>query len=145
MGSEKDLRLCMAPIIQVLQPIFGASLITGFARLGGRSVAIVANQPQHLAGSINVDAADKATQFIQVADAFHMPLIFLTDNPGVLAGSASEKAGILRHADSRDRHYKYQCTQRYRSGPTLYRTATKHHPSSTSGAQRLCKNRNTSR
>ncbi len=81
-----------------IQPIFGASLITGFARLGGRSVAIVANQPQHLAGSINVDAADKATQFIQVADAFHMPLIFLTDNPGVLAGSASEKAGILRHA-----------------------------------------------
>ncbi len=81
-----------------IQPVFGPSLITGFARLGGRSVAIVANQPNHLAGSINVDAADKATQFIQVADAFHVPLIFLTDNPGVLAGSVSEKAGILRHA-----------------------------------------------
>ena len=81
-----------------VQPAFGQSIITGFARLGGRSVAIVANQPLHLAGSINVDAADKAAQFIQVADSFHIPLIFLTDNPGVLAGSGSEKAGILRHA-----------------------------------------------
>ena len=64
----------------------------------GQPVAVVANQPQHLAGAINVDAADKATQFITIADSFHVPLIFLTDNPGVLAGSASEKAGILKHA-----------------------------------------------
>lgn len=81
-----------------VQPVFGPSIITGFARLGGRTVAIVANQPKYLAGSINVDAADKAAHFIQVADSFHIPLIFLTDNPGVLAGSASEQAGILRHA-----------------------------------------------
>ena len=81
-----------------IQPMFGQSLITCLARLSGRPVAIVANQPQHMAGSITVEAADKATQFIQVADSFHLPLIFLTDNPGVLAGSSSEKAGILRHA-----------------------------------------------
>ena len=81
-----------------IQPMFGQSLITCLARLGGRPVAIVANQPQYIAGSITVEAADKATQFIQVADSFHLPLIFLTDNPGVLAGSSSEKAGILRHA-----------------------------------------------
>ena len=81
-----------------IQPMFGQSLITCFARLSGRPIAIVANQPQHMAGSITVEAADKATQFIQVADSFHLPLIFLTDNPGVLAGSSSEKAGILRHA-----------------------------------------------
>ena len=81
-----------------IQAGFGQSILTGFARLGGHPVAVVANQPQHLAGAINVDAADKATQFITVADSFHVPLIFLTDNPGVLAGSASEKAGILKHA-----------------------------------------------
>ncbi len=64
----------------------------------GQSVAIVANQPSHMAGTIDVDAADKAAHFISVADSFHVPLVFLTDNPGVLAGSASERAGILRHA-----------------------------------------------
>ena len=48
-----------------------------------------------MAGSITVEAADKATQFIQVADSFHLPLIFLTDNPGVLAGSSSEKLAFL--------------------------------------------------
>lgn len=81
-----------------LQPRFGPSLLTGLAHLGGQPVAIVANQPAHLAGTIDVDAADKAAHFIQVADSFHVPLVFLTDNPGVLAGSASETAGILRHA-----------------------------------------------
>jgi acetyl-CoA carboxylase carboxyltransferase component len=81
-----------------IQPGFGPSMITGFARLSGQPVAVVANQPQHLAGTINVEAAEKATHFIKVADSFHVPLIFLTDNPGVLAGSASEKAGILKHA-----------------------------------------------
>lgn len=81
-----------------LQPRFGPSLLTGLARLAGQPVAIVANQPNQLAGTIDVDAADKAAHFIQVADSFHLPLVFLTDNPGVLAGSASERAGILRHA-----------------------------------------------
>jgi len=81
-----------------VQPEFGASLLTGLARLGGQSVAIVANQPLVRAGTIDVDAADKAAHFVQVADSFHMPLLFLTDNPGVMAGSAAERAGILRHA-----------------------------------------------
>lgn len=81
-----------------IQPAFGPSLVTGLARLAGQAVAIVANQPLHLAGTIDVDAADKAAAFIRIADSFHLPLVFLTDNPGVLAGSASERAGILRHA-----------------------------------------------
>ena len=81
-----------------VQPRFGPSMLTGFARLAGQPVAIVANQPAHLAGTIDVDAADKAAHFLQVADAFHLPIVLLTDNPGVLAGSASERAGILRHA-----------------------------------------------
>jgi acetyl-CoA carboxylase carboxyltransferase component len=79
-----------------VQPDFGRSCITALCRLGGHPVAVVANQPKVLAGSINADAADKAAHFITVADSFHVPLVFLADNPGVLAGSASEKAAILR-------------------------------------------------
>ena len=103
-----------------IQPMFGQSLITCFARLSGRPVAIVANQPQHMAGSITVEAADKATQFIQVADSFHLPLIFLTDNPGVLAGSSSEKlafSDMLEECSShnttlRSLKYKSRCVKR---------------------------------
>lgn len=81
-----------------VQPRFGPSLLTGLARFGGQATAIVANQPAHLSGTIDADAADKAAHFIQVADSFHLPLLFLTDNPGVLAGTAAERSGILRHA-----------------------------------------------
>src|SRR6185436_13779442 len=62
----------------------------------GEPIAIVANQPRVLAGSVDANAADKAAHFINVADSFHLPLVFLSDNPGVLAGSKSEQAGILR-------------------------------------------------
>ena len=79
-----------------VQPIFGPSVICALVRLGGHPVAVVANQPQVLAGSINAAAAVKAAHFIAVADSFHLPLVFLSDNPGVLPGSASERAGILR-------------------------------------------------
>ncbi len=77
-------------------PDFGPAMVCALGHLGGAPVAVVANQPMELAGSIDVDAADKAAQFIQVADAFHLPLVFLSDNPGVLAGSESERRGILR-------------------------------------------------
>ena len=59
-------------------------------------MAVVANQPQVLAGSLDSDGADKAAHFITVADSFHLPIIFLADNPGVMPGSQSERAGILR-------------------------------------------------
>ena len=59
-------------------------------------MAIVANQPRVMAGAIDANAADKAAHFILVADAFHLPLVFIADNPGVLPGTRSEKAGILR-------------------------------------------------
>ncbi|MBL7624122.1 acyl-CoA carboxylase subunit beta [Frankia sp. AgW1.1] len=81
-----------------IQPDFGQSLVAVLARLGGRPVAIVANDPSVLAGAINSDAADKAAHFLQVVGAFGLPCVFLADNPGVLAGSAAERAGILRHA-----------------------------------------------
>ena len=79
-----------------VQPKFGAAMICALARLGGHPVAIVANQPRVLAGSIDANAADKAAHFIAVADAFHLPIVFLADNPGMLPGTRSERAGVLR-------------------------------------------------
>ncbi|WP_127783188.1 carboxyl transferase domain-containing protein [Rhodococcus sp. X156] len=81
-----------------VQPQHGPSMITALARLGGTAVAIVANQPLVLAGALDVAAASKAARFIECTSAFHLPLVQLADNPGVLAGSASERAGILRAA-----------------------------------------------
>jgi acetyl-CoA carboxylase carboxyltransferase component len=79
-----------------VQPQFGPSVVCALARLGGHPVAVVANQPRVLAGSVDVDGADKAAHFVTVADSFHLPLVFLADNPGVMPGRASEKRGILR-------------------------------------------------
>lgn len=79
-----------------VQPAFGKAIICALAHLGGHPVAVVANQPKVLAGSIDADAADKAAHFIMVADSFHLPLIFLADNPGMLPGSRSERQGVLR-------------------------------------------------
>lgn len=79
-----------------VQAGFGKSIICALAHLGGHPVAVVANQPLVIAGSIDVSAADKAAHFITVADSFHLPLFFLADNPGMLPGSASERAGMLR-------------------------------------------------
>ncbi|MBK7171406.1 MAG: acetyl-CoA carboxylase carboxyltransferase subunit [Gammaproteobacteria bacterium] len=81
-----------------IQPLFGRSLLTVLGRLGGESVAVVANQPMLLAGSVDRDAADKAARFLQIADAFHLPVVFLADNPGVLSGTKAERAGTLRAA-----------------------------------------------
>ena len=79
-----------------VQPDFGRTVVCALAHLGGHPVAVVANQPKVMAGSIDVDGADKAARFITVADSFHLPLVFLADNPGVLPGTASERRGILR-------------------------------------------------
>jgi acetyl-CoA carboxylase carboxyltransferase component len=79
-----------------IQPKFGRSVICVLCRLGGHPVAVVANRPDVLAGSIDGDSADKAAHFVTVADSFHLPIVFLADNPGVMPGSASERRGILR-------------------------------------------------
>jgi acetyl-CoA carboxylase carboxyltransferase component len=80
-----------------IKPRFGRSIITCFARIGGRSVGIVANQPMHLGGILDNDSSDKAAHFIQVCDAFNVPLVFLQDVPGFMVGSKVEHAGIIRH------------------------------------------------
>lgn len=96
-----DMRLVLDVVLDEggwfeVQPGFGRSLICALARLGGHCVGVVANQPAVLAGSIDAEAADKAAHFINVADAFHLPLVFLADNPGMLPGTRSEREGVLR-------------------------------------------------
>ncbi|MCA1830431.1 MAG: acyl-CoA carboxylase subunit beta, partial [Actinobacteria bacterium] len=80
-----------------MKPEWARSMVTGFARFGGRPVGIVANQPMFLGGAIDVNAADKAARFVWLCDAFNVPLLFLMDCPGFLVGSAVEKQGIIRH------------------------------------------------
>jgi len=79
---------------------FGPNLITAWARIDGHVVGIVANNPMHLAGAIDFKAATKARKFVDLCDAFHIPLIFFTDCPGFLVGSAVEKDAMV-HAASR--------------------------------------------
>jgi len=76
---------------------FARNIITGFGRLNGYSVSIVANQPLFMAGSLTIDSSDKEARFIRFCDAFNIPLIFLVDTTGFLPGSQQEHGGILRH------------------------------------------------
>ncbi len=99
--ASYDMRLALSQLVDgggffQVQPDFGPSIICALGRIGGDAVGIVANQPAVLAGSIDADAADKAAHFIQVCDSFHLPLVFLADTPGVLAGRIAERAGVLR-------------------------------------------------
>jgi acetyl-CoA carboxylase carboxyltransferase component len=80
-----------------IKPRFARNIVTCLARIGGRSVGIVANQPAHLGGILDNDAADKAARFIQVCDAFNVPLVFFQDVPGFMVGTKVEHAGIIRH------------------------------------------------
>lgn len=88
--------LADAGTVTEIQPTYGTSIITALVRIGGHAVAVVANQPTVMAGAVTVAAADKAASFLQLVGAFHLPVLFLADNPGVMAGSASERAGILK-------------------------------------------------
>jgi acetyl-CoA carboxylase carboxyltransferase component len=75
---------------------FAKELLTGFARIDGRAVGVVANQPKHLGGVLFVDSADKAARFIWLCDAFNVPLLFLADVPGFMIGTKVERQGIIR-------------------------------------------------
>ncbi|MCM3665740.1 acyl-CoA carboxylase subunit beta [Mesobacillus subterraneus] len=80
-----------------IKKLFAPELITGLARIDGRAVGIIANQPKVKGGVLFVDSADKAAKFIQLCDAFHIPLLFLADVPGFMIGTKVERAGIIRH------------------------------------------------
>ncbi|HXW05362.1 MAG TPA: carboxyl transferase domain-containing protein [Vicinamibacterales bacterium] len=76
---------------------YARNIIVGFARLDGRSVGIVANQPAHLAGTLDIDASVKAARFVRFCDAFNIPLVTFEDVPGFLPGTRQEYGGIIRH------------------------------------------------
>ncbi|HOD53353.1 MAG TPA: acyl-CoA carboxylase subunit beta [Candidatus Cloacimonadota bacterium] len=76
---------------------YATNIIVGFARLNGRSVGIIANQPMVLAGCLDIDASDKAARFIRTCDAFNVPIVSFVDVPGYLPGTHQEWAGIIRH------------------------------------------------
>jgi methylmalonyl-CoA decarboxylase subunit alpha len=80
-----------------VKPKFGRSIITVLARFGGRPVGVLANQPKHLGGILENDSSDKAAKFIEICDAFNLPLVFLQDVPGFMVGSKVEHQGIIRH------------------------------------------------
>lgn len=80
-----------------IKPNFAKTVITGLARMGGYPIGIVANQPMVLGGVLDVDSADKAARFINLCDAFNIPLLFLQDVPGFMVGSKVERQGIIRH------------------------------------------------
>ena len=80
-----------------VKPLFARELVVGFARLEGRPIGVVANNPMHKGGVLFGDSADKAARFIWCCDAFNVPLVFLADVPGFMVGTAVEREGIIRH------------------------------------------------
>ena len=79
-----------------VQSLFAPNIVVGFGRVDGTPVGVVANQPQHLAGCLDIDASEKAARFVRTCDAFNIPLLTLVDVPGFLPGVGQEHAGIIR-------------------------------------------------
>jgi acetyl-CoA carboxylase carboxyltransferase component len=77
---------------------FGLGMVTALARIEGRPIGIIANNPTHLAGAIDSPGADKAARFMQLCDAFDLPILFLCDTPGIMVGPEVEKTALVRHA-----------------------------------------------
>jgi len=76
---------------------FAPNIIVGFARMGGRTTGIVAQQPTHMAGALDIDASVKGARFVRFCDAFNIPLVTLVDVPGFMPGTNQEYGGIIRH------------------------------------------------
>jgi propionyl-CoA carboxylase beta chain len=97
-----DIKDVIEPVVDVgsfleIQPDYAQNIVIGFARLAGRSIGIVANQPAHLAGVLDVNASIKAARFVRFCDAFNIPLWVIEDVPGFLPGTAQEFGGIIKH------------------------------------------------
>ncbi|MGL5346698.1 MAG: methylmalonyl-CoA decarboxylase subunit alpha [Peptostreptococcaceae bacterium] len=80
-----------------VQPFYAQNMITGFARINGESVGIIANQPRIMAGALDINASDKSARFIRTCDAYNIPIVTLVDVPGFLPGTSQEYGGIIRH------------------------------------------------
>jgi propionyl-CoA carboxylase beta chain len=79
-----------------VHPLFAPNILVGFGRVEGRPVGVVANQPLHLAGTLDIDASEKAARFVRTCDAFNIPVLTLVDVPGFLPGASQEWGGIIR-------------------------------------------------
>jgi acetyl/propionyl-CoA carboxylase alpha subunit/acetyl-CoA carboxylase carboxyltransferase component len=90
--------LCDTGSVLELRRAFGPGMVTALARIEGRPVGVIANDPRHLAGAIDSDGADKAARFMQLCDAFDLPILFLCDTPGIMVGPDAERTGLVRHA-----------------------------------------------
>ncbi len=89
--------LCDTGSVLELRPKFGLGMVTAFGRIEGRPIGILANNPVHLAGAIDSDGADKGARFMQLCDAFDIPLLVLCDTPGMMVGPEVEKTALVRH------------------------------------------------
>jgi acetyl-CoA carboxylase carboxyltransferase component/biotin carboxyl carrier protein len=89
--------LCDEGSVLELRRAFGLGMVTAFARIEGKPFGIVANNPLHLAGAIDSDGSDKAARFLQLCDAFDLPVLFLCDTPGMMVGPEVEKTALVRH------------------------------------------------
>ena len=97
-----DMRALLARVVDdgqlfEIQPDHARNIIVAFARLDGRPVGLVANQPAHLAGCLDIDASVKAARFVRFCDCFNLPLVTFVDVPGFLPGTAQEWGGIIKH------------------------------------------------
>ena len=89
--------LCDEDSVLELRRAFGPGMVTAFGRIEGKPLGIVANNPTHLAGAIDSDGSDKAARFLQLCDAFDIPILFLCDTPGMMVGPEVEKTALVRH------------------------------------------------
>ena len=101
-NQSYDMKAVITSIVdngEIFEPhqYFAANIVVCFARLNGRTIGIIANQPEAMAGCLDIDASDKATRFIRFCDAFNIPLLTIADVPGYLPGSQQEHGGIIRH------------------------------------------------
>ncbi|MBV8981011.1 MAG: biotin carboxylase [Acidimicrobiia bacterium] len=80
-----------------LRPTFGAGMVTALVRIEGRPLGLIANNPTHIGGAIDADGADKAARFMQLCDAYDLPILFLCDTPGIMVGPEVEKTALVRH------------------------------------------------
>ena len=80
-----------------MMPLYAKNIVTGFARMNGRTVGIVGNNPKHAAGCLDINASVKGARFVRFCDAFNIPLITFEDVPGFLPGTAQEYGGIIRY------------------------------------------------
>jgi acetyl-CoA carboxylase carboxyltransferase component len=89
--------ICDADSVLELRRGWGAGIVTALARVDGRALGVIANSPPHLGGAIDAEGADKAARFMQLCDAFELPILFLCDTPGFMVGPAAERTATVRH------------------------------------------------